>query len=469
MSLSSLQYYENLPIITLISQLNTKKGSQTTFDDLKTELLKTNGEENIPVHNLQLKEDNDLCLIYNTSFKETNNKDQNVSDLENSCRSIVIEKNTLKPIVTQFNRILYNDETMKFLEGKDWSHITVQRCYEGTLLTVFNHNDTWYVTTRRCLNAKDSTWVAGNSYYDMFTEAMKDIFTFDELNKNLCYHFVLVHSKNKNIVSYTWLGKEYAELFHVMTTEKYTLKEIDHKINDNVRRVEEVEFDSLDELIADLTTQNNTDVKYQKVTTEGYILRYYFGEVHNSPFMNMKLQTEIYSTLMNLKPNNSNIHQCFLELYQKDKLNDFLPYFTRYGGEVVRRLHNSMKNIAKEVLDLYHATRNKKNEELYNALTSVYKKCIYEIHGRYISTRKQDFTDGVDTKTVEVPRAINVYDVYNYLKALPNKDLRQLYFDRIKLLENPVCTFLNKKCISTMTQSSLMFKNKINQQDNKSE
>jgi hypothetical protein len=144
-------------------------------------------------------------------------------------------------------------------------------------------------------------------------------------------------------------------------------------------------------------------------------------------------------------------------------LNDFLPFFTRYGGEIVKRIHESMKNISKEVLDLYHATRNKKNEVLYNNITNVYKKCIYEIHGRYINTRKNDFTqDGVDTKSVEVPRAINVYNVYNYLKTLPSKDLRQLYFDRMKLLENKSITFLNRSCINTMTQSSLMFKDKIN-------
>ncbi|MCJ7636956.1 MAG: hypothetical protein MUO21_05650, partial [Nitrososphaeraceae archaeon] len=169
-----------------------------------------------------------------------------------------------------------------------------------------------------------------------------------------------------------------------------------------------------------------------------------------------------YETIMKLKPNNSNINQCFLELYQSDKLADFLPFFTRYGGEVVKRINNSVKNIAKEVLDIYHTTRNKKNEELYGILTGVYKKCIYEIHGLYIKNRKNDFQDGIDTKSTEVPRAINVFDVYNYLKKLPPNDLRQLYYDRMNLLENPKMTCLNKSCIYTMTQCAIMFKNKNN-------
>lgn len=441
---------QNLPLTLLINKLNVEKGSPITFDELKEELTKEN------TYYLQLKEDNDLCMISYNNIPD----DSTGRDLENSCRSIVIEKNTLKPIVSQGNKIMYNKETLNFLSDKDWSHVTVQKCYEGTFLIAFYHGDKWYVSTRRCLNAQDSTWVMGNSYYNMFLDAMNGVFTFDELNKDYCYHFVLVHSKNKNIVSYTWLGKNYAELLHVMTTEKYTLNEVKYDINDKVRYVEEEKFDSLENLLQELKHQNDLDIKYQRVTTEGYIVRYYANEIHNSPFVNMKLQTEIYETIMRMKPNNSNINQCFLELYQSDKLADFLPFFTRYGGEVVKRIRNSMKNLSKEVLDLYHMTRNKKNDELYSGLTNVYKKCIYEIHGNYIKNRKQDFQDGVDNKSVEVPRSVNVFDVYNYLKALPPKDLRQLYYDRMSLLENPKMSFLNKNCIYTMTQCAIMFNSK---------
>jgi hypothetical protein len=132
----------NLPIIKLVEQLSTNKGSQCTFDDLKTELLKTTGEENINVYNIQLKEDDNLCLIYNVPLKETDNnqpRDQFVVDFEDSCRSLIIEKTTLKPIISQFNRILYNEESLEFLKDKDWSHVRVQRCYEGTLISVFNY------------------------------------------------------------------------------------------------------------------------------------------------------------------------------------------------------------------------------------------------------------------------------------------------------------------------------------------
>ena len=451
--MASITTYENLPINKLIEQLKNIKGHDITFDELKEEL--TNGK-----YHLSLKDDDNLCMIYYNFVTSDEKKDDFVINLERSCRSIVLEKQTLKPLVTQYNKILYNDDTIEFLKDKEWKNVCVQKCYEGTLLLLFNYNDTWYITTRRCLDSKNSMWIRNNSYYEMFIDVMNDKFTFEDLNKDYCYHFVLVHHKNKNIVNYNWLGKDYKELFHIMTTEKYTLFEVECKINDKVKYIQEETFDSLNDLISELNAQDELDKKYQKITNEGYVLKYYHGEKGKSPFTTLKLQTNIYETLMKLKPNNSNIYQCFLELYQKDKLNEFMPYFTKFGGDVVKRIHVSMQTLSRELLDLYHITRNKKNVELYNELTNSYKKCLYKLHGLYIKNRSQDFENGVDKSGLnDSIKSINVFDIYKYLKNLPANELRQIYYDRINSLENPLYVFLNKKCINTMSQSTLMFKN----------
>lgn len=450
---------ENLPINILIKNLNDIKGSEINFSELKEELSRKDQLGN-PFYYLSLKEDDDLCIIYYNNVPNNNTtRDKSIEALESSCRSLILDKLTLKPLVTQYNKILYNADSLDFLKDKSWSQIVVQKCYEGTLIMIFFHNNKWYVTTRRCLNAQESTWIRNKSYYDMFIEAMEGKFTFEELNKNYCYHFVLIHHKNKNIVSYNWLGREYKELFHILTTEKYLLDEINCKINDKVSYVAKEKFDTMDDLLKELNKQNDLDKTYQKITSEGYILRYYTGEIYKSPFITLKLQTSIYDTLMKLKPNNSNIYQCFLELYQKDKLNEFLPFFTRYGNEVIKRIHISIKNLSKETLDLYHLTRNKNNNEIYNNLTEQYKKCLYEIHGIYIKNRKQDFENGIDNKKLGSTRSINVFDIYHYLKNMPANELRQLYFDRMNISINDKFKFINRNCIDTMTQSTLMFKN----------
>jgi hypothetical protein len=456
--MTSITNYENLPINSLIKKLSDTKDAPIDFNDLRNELLKKDELGN-PQYHLSLKEDDDLCIIYYNNLHNNINKDTFLTDLESSCRSLILDKKSLKPLVTQYNRILYNKDTLEFIKDKDWSQIVVQKCYEGTLIVVFYHNDKWYITTRRCLNSQESTWIRNKSYYEMFMEAMDGKLTFDELNKDYCYHFVLIHHKNKNIVTYSKLNRDYKEIFHILTTEKFSLCEIDLEINDKVPLVTKENFENISGLLKELNKQNELDKTYQKITLEGYVMRYYLGEVNKSPFITLKLQTPIYDTIMKLKPNNSNIYQCFLELYQKDKLNDFLPYFTRYGSEVIKRVHISMQNLSKEILDLYHSTRNKNNTHIYSFLSEQFKKCLFEIHGIYISNRKKDFENGVDKKKVGSTKAINVFDIYYYLKNIPSNELRQLFYDRMTMINNEELKFINKNCINTMTQSTLMFKN----------
>jgi len=445
--------FENLPINILIKNLIDIKGSNITFDELKNE-LNNKGDFN---NNLLFKENDDLCLLYYNNII-INNQNNFFTDLENSCKSLIINKNNLQILATQYNKIIYNNDAIAFLQNKNWNNVVVYKCFEGTLILVFYHNDKWYVTTRRCLDAKDSGWIKKNSYYDLFIDAMSNKFSFDDLNKDYCYHFILVHHKNKNIVSYCDLGKEYKELYHILTTVKYTLDEIDYTINDNVKYVQQEKFNNIQELLNDLSIKNQQDIKYQTITTEGYILRYYSGELFKSPFVILKIQTEIYDTLIKLKPNNSNIHQCFLELYQKNKLNDFLLYFTKYRNDIIKRIHLSMKNMAAELLDLYHLTRKKNNSDLYNNLTYQYKKTLYEIHGLYINSRKNDFNNENNINNIETSKSINVFNIYHYLKNIKPFDLRLLYKERMILINDPINKFINKNCIATMTQSTLMNK-----------
>lgn len=471
--------YETLPVFMFINQFKT-------YEDFKNEVSQPEK------YNLSLKENEDICMLYyntNNNITEDNSqRDAHVVTLEISCRSAIIEKSTLKIISTQFNKILYNEDSIAFLKDRPLKNAVIQKCYEGTLLLVFHHNNRWYVTTRRCLDARESTWVDGKSYYELFTEAVQNKFTFDDLNTNYCYQFILVHYRNKNIVSYDWLGNEYKELFHNMTTHKYTLNEVEHKLN-NVKYIGVENFNTLDEINAELKKVSDANSANKKITLEGYVLRYYENEMHTGPYILLKLQTGIYDRLMKMKPNNSNLHQGFLELYQNNNINEFLPYFTRYSGEVVRRINNSMKTLSTEILNLYHMTRGKKNAELYTILPEQYKRILYEIHGLYISNRQQqqresnntinttdNTTDNTTANTTAnngtnnleniensklSKKTINVYDVYHYLKQLPANKLRQLFYDRYVIINNGGAnkfTFINTTCIYTMTQSILMYK-----------
>src|SRR5258706_10272854 len=107
----------------------------TTFEELQVEL---------EPYDVSFKDDDNLFMVY------YNNKPK-YDTFEFHCKSIVFDKASMKPIVSQYNNVLYNTDALAFIQDKDWKNITIQKCYEGTMVIVFFHCGTWYVTTIRCL------------------------------------------------------------------------------------------------------------------------------------------------------------------------------------------------------------------------------------------------------------------------------------------------------------------------------
>lgn len=430
-------------LTSLINNMSEAKGDLITYDEFKDQLMKSYG------HLLSIKENDELFIVFSNNsnnFTNGSNTCDNMSSIEFNCKSIIFDKLTLTPIVSQYNNIMYNDNALKFLEGdNDWSKVIVQKCYEGTLIILFNNNGKWLTSTRRCLDAHTSVWIKGNSYGQMFMEAIEGKFTFDDLNPNYCYHFILVHHKNKNIVSYSNLGNDYKDIYHVLTTEKYSMNEVDYCIN-NVPQIPEEKFDNIDGVIESLNNHNYNDVTLHNITMEGYVLKYYNGPVHQSPFITLKMQTKLYETLTKYKPNNSNIYQCFLELYQVDKLNSLITFFigrcNDNCGYVINCINGSVRNMAKELSNLYFMTRKKNNDGLYQLLPASYKKVLFGIHGIYLNNNSMP---------------ISAPTIYQYIKFGPNRDLVQLFSDRRELINNEKCTFINRSCSQTFNLTKRMF------------
>ena len=101
------------------------------------------------------------------------------------------------------------------------SYYSLSNSIEGTHIIVFYHNDKWFITTKKCLDAKTSKWNGETSYYDMFMNTIKDKFNLDDLDKNYCYHFNLI-----NVNNYRNTKVKTSQLELIFITEKYSLKVI---------------------------------------------------------------------------------------------------------------------------------------------------------------------------------------------------------------------------------------------------
>ena len=205
------------PQFLLSNYINKHKSN---LDDFKEDLYKSG------VLVKDYEEDN-LILIYN-KFGQAK------TTIEEECRSVVLDRTSLDIVSFTCNTPLCNKEAINFIMENNNPNKIITECYEGTLLSVFNHNDKWFVSTRRCLNSDNSIWQDNKSHYQLFVEVLKDqgYNSIDEFTNNLlndyCYYFVLLHHRNKNVVDYTDVfGQEYKKLSLVIVREKKTQKEMD--------------------------------------------------------------------------------------------------------------------------------------------------------------------------------------------------------------------------------------------------
>ena len=152
----------------------------------------------------KLYDNDNLILVYN-------NYDLSVkSDLQRECRSLVLDKTTYKIVSYSCEIPILNNDGLDYIKKSGNTIEYVTECYEGSCLSLFCHNNKWYLSTRKHLNSVDDN--LSHKYilmYEMFEEVLIEsgYKSFDDftkiLNSNYSYYFVLIHYKNKHIIDYS--------------------------------------------------------------------------------------------------------------------------------------------------------------------------------------------------------------------------------------------------------------------------
>jgi hypothetical protein len=340
-------------------------------------------------------------------------------------RSKVLDIETQKVISYSFNSPIYNYIGYNYLINNQDCEKKISKCYEGTIISVFFHNNKWYISTRKCLNAQDSVWL-NKSFYQMFEETiLQDFNSIDDfcnlLNKDYNYHFVLVHWENKNIVDYTdELGVNYKKLAVALVRDK-EMKVVEPNISnlDNLKSIFiPKEYDSLEML--------DEQIDYMsKPKTEGIIIKV----KNNDDVLIIKLQTNHYQFYKSMGLE-QHLYKGFLNLYQKDKLVSFFEnneYNFKYSKlinpnnntqtfDIIGVIDGVFKVLTQELYNLYnnlYENDNRKPNNYYNKLPSVYKNIIYKLRGIYM--KKKD---------------LNVKNVYNLLKSVDTDIISSLLRNR---------------------------------------
>ena len=368
----------------------------------------------------------DLMLLYHKFSQPTN------SLLEHECRSIVLDMKTLKVISYTCENPICNNKAQEILINNiNESNIKIFKCYEGSLLSLFNHNNIWYLSTRRCLNSKDSIWNS-KSHYDMFMDVLKnEELTFDEftskLNINNSYYFVLIHYNNKNnIINYsTIFGDNYAKLCVAFIRDKETQIELEDQ-NDlflnykNIFLAEPMTIDTFDE------ENKNLNINIQ---SEGIIIKI---KTQNEKDKLLKLQTISYQFSKAIGKD-TNIFKGYIYLYQGGILKSYIencdnhknynkivnPKNTNEAYDTLGVIDSVFKVLTSELFELFKLLWNiksgeKQDNNLYKYLPKEYKDILYIIRGIYFKI-KIIYIKSTDKK---VKILFGIKDIYKFLKTV---------------------------------------------------
>jgi len=428
------------PIIYITNFIEEYKTSlinnEIDVQDLKKKLF-----DNYSIMTKYNEEDNLLLLYhkYNLPIK---------SELEQDCRSLVIDVTTLQVISYTCPNTISNKEAQQFLLNNNNLEYEMYKCYEGSILSLFNHNNKWYLSTRRCLDSKKSKSILNNSnYYDMFIDVLnKENVSFEEftnsLNKEYGYYFIIIHHYNKNIIDYTkHFGENYAKLCLIFIRNKEDQIEIKNyeysELLKNYKNIFKPEKMTMEEF-AELNKNLNIDVEL-----EGIIVK----TVKDNKQYIFKLQTTSYQFCKAIGTD-TNIYKGYLYLYQNGILKEYIennkdhknlekiinPYNNNEIFDIIGIVDSVFKVIASEFFELYKllwklTNGEKQNEELYKILPKEYKDFLYNLRGIYFKIK------AIPNKNEK--KLFTIKDIYQYLKLIDIEKLCALLRQR-KLMLNYV-------------------------------
>jgi hypothetical protein len=336
-----------------------------------------------------------------------------------------------------------NRKAQQFLLNNNDLTLDMYKCYEGTVISLFCNKNKWYISTRRCLDSKESIWTDTN-YHDMFIDVLnKENITFNDfvekLNPEYGYYFILIHHKNKHVIDYSQqFGKEYTKLCLVFVRNKETQIEINDYKLDNYENIFKPEKMTMDEFA------NENQKLSIDVNVEGIIIK----TIKDNKNYLLKLQTNSYQFCKAIGEN-SNIFKGYLYLYQNEKLKNYIennkdhknlekivnPYNINESFDTVGVVDCVFKVLTSELFELYKllwkiTNGQHQNVDLYNIIPKEYKDILYYLRGIYFKLKAEK-------------KLFGIKDIYQYLKTIDVEQFCALLRQR-KLMFNWVATSDNK-------------------------
>lgn len=372
-----------------------------------------------------------------------------LTEVERECRSLVLDRSNLKIVAYSCETPLMNMQGMDLVLAKQEKQPIVTECWEGSLLSMYKFNNKWYVSSRRCLDAKMSKIGETYNLYDLMLEVLQNSgyetfsdFT-DELNQEMSYYWVLLHYKNKHTIDYTSrLGDNYTKLCLISMRDSQ-MNEMDMPLEDQPYLGKNI-FVSPQKEFSDIARNSTFSLEDfdNNPTTEGLAIKVWNEEMNK--YNLVKLQTPHFQ--YNQHANNK--MKGLVYLYQNGMLAEYLkthpelvkvqnPTNPLQSYDVIGVVDSAFKASSSELFELFkllwsiqNGQRIPEAQGLYESLPKEYRDMLYGIKGVYYRKKAEFYKNEVKNHHLKTG------DIYNYLKSLSTDTLTQFWKVRKTMMES---------------------------------
>ena len=262
---------------------------------------------------------------------------------------------------------------------------------EGTMINMFYDHGEWEIATRSTVGGKISFFrVDGNvtTFRHMFIDACNYVnLDFDDLDKKICYSFILQHPENRIVSPFTekgiYLAKTYRiDGYKVSETDKadelaLILERASKRENSHrpcIKAVPKCKFNTFDDL----------KTKYASMNTPYEIV----GVMIYAPNGDRaKFRNPNYEDIRLLRGNQPKLEYHYLSIRKTGEIDKYLKYYPEYKKNFLEfrdKLHLFTNNLHKNYISCYV----KKESPLKN-FPSQYRSIMYNLHQFYLNELRE--------------------------------------------------------------------------------
>jgi hypothetical protein len=305
------------------------------------------------------------------------------------CRSIILNSAN---VVVGFAppKSIPSDTFIKMHPDKT-THLVAQEFIEGTMINVFWDPSVglaggWEISTRNTVGATSSFFKGANrkTFRDMFLEAAKEInLSLEQLNKDLCYSFVLQHPENRIVVPFKKPDLYLVALYNIKIVDGNTMV-MSYPMSDlknfdwgpaSIKFPEIYEWNTYTELIEKYASMNTS------YSTLGVVV------YNNLTCERMKIRNPVYEQVRNLRGNQPKLQYQYLSLRKEGKVADFLKFYPENKNEFSS--FRDQVHLFTSTLFANYASCYIKKEKPLKEFSDQYRTHMFNIHKIYMDELRE--------------------------------------------------------------------------------